>query len=85
MDGVKKACTNFDAICKKVGRDPAEVQKSVSLRFPLLNQPSAQIIQHVKDLRAAGVEYCILSLFESMNRTVMQRFAKEVIPEFQEA
>ena len=85
MNGVKKACANFDAICKKVGRDPAEVKKSVSLSFPLLNQPSTEIIQHVKDLRAAGVEYCILSLFENMNRTVMQRFAKEVIPEFRKA
>ena len=84
MDGIKKTCANFDAICKKVGRDPAEVKKSVSLRFPLLNQPSAQIIQHVKDLQAAGVEYFILSLFENMNREVMQRFAKEVIPEFRQ-
>ena len=85
MDGVKKACADFDEVCKKVGRDPAEVQKSVSLRFPLLNQPSAEIIQHVKELREAGVRYCILSLFENLDRKVMQRFAKEVMPEFRKA
>ena len=85
LDGVKKICANFDTICKKVGRDPAAVKKSVSLRFPLLNQPAAQIIQQVKDLRAAGVEYFILSLFENMDREVLRRFAKEVLPEFRGA
>ena len=81
----KKACQDFDAVCAKVGRDPAEVQKSVSLRFPLLNRPSAEIIQQVKDLREAGVRYFIVSLFENLDRELVRRFATEVIPEFRQA
>ena len=84
LEGVKKACADFDAVCKKVGRDPAEVQKSVSLRFPLLNRPSAEIVQRVKDLREAGVHYFILSLFENLDRKLVRRFATEVIPEFRQ-
>lgn len=85
LEGVRKACTDFDAVCQKVGRDPAEVQKSVSLRFPLLSRPSAEIVQRVKGLRDAGVRYFILSLFENLDAGLVRRFATEVMPEFRSA
>ena len=84
VEAVQKTCAHFDAVCQKVGRNPAEVQKSVSLRFPLLNRPSAEIIQQVKALRQAGVQYFILSLFENLDRRLMRRFATEVLPEFRQ-
>ena len=85
LEGVRKACTDFDAVCQKVGRDPAEVQKSVSLRFPLLSRPSAEIVQRIADLRDAGVRYFILSLFENLDAGLVRRFATEVMPEFRSA
>ena len=85
LEGVRKACADFDAVCQKVGRDPAEVQKSVSLRFPLLSRPSAEIVQRIADLRDAGVRYFILSLFENLDATLVRRFATEVMPEFRSA
>ena len=84
VEAVQKTCADFDAVCHKVGRNSAEVQKSVSLRFPLLNRPSAEIIQQVKDLRRAGVRYFILSLFENLDRHLLRRFATEVLPEFRQ-
>ena len=85
LEGVRKACTDFDAVCQKVGRDPAESRSPSPLRFPLLSRPSAEIVQRIADLRDAGVRYFILSLFENLDATLVRRFATEVMPEFRSA
>ena len=84
VEAVRKTCADFDTVCQQVGRNPAAVQKSVSLRPPLLERPSAEIIQQVKDLQQAGVQYFILSLFENLDRQLIRRFATEVLPEFRQ-
>ncbi|NOT56822.1 MAG: LLM class F420-dependent oxidoreductase, partial [Deltaproteobacteria bacterium] len=61
-DVVKKMCADFDAICQKVGRDPAQVEKSLSLRDPQLVGTAEEIQGRVKALAAVGVRHFILSL-----------------------
>ena len=43
----KQICANFDDICRQVGRDPAAVEKSVSLR-------PAQLAGAAEDVRGRG-------------------------------
>ncbi|MCS6927013.1 MAG: TIGR03560 family F420-dependent LLM class oxidoreductase, partial [Candidatus Binatia bacterium] len=39
----KRICENFDALCRKVGRDPAQVEKSISLRPPQLTGATEEV------------------------------------------
>jgi F420-dependent oxidoreductase-like protein len=80
----KKACEQFDAICRKVGRDPTKVQKSITLRPPQLGGPPKEVRQQVQSFVDAGVSYFIIGLPPPYDRQVIRRFAKEVMPAFRE-
>ncbi len=80
-DVVKKMCEDFDALCQKVGRDPAQVEKSLSLRDQQLTGTAEEIRGRVKTLADAGVRHFILSLSPPYDRALMKRFATEVMPE----
>ena len=85
-EATRQVCANFDALCTKVGRDPAEVQKSTSLRPAQLSGLSTREIRdHVQALTDAGVRYFIVSIYSPADRQLLRRFAKEVIPAFREA
>lgn len=77
---VEKMCEGFDALCQKVGRDPAKVEKSLSLRDQHLAGTAKEISGRVKALADAGVRHFILSLSPPYNRELMKRFATEVMP-----
>jgi len=82
---VKSMCENFDKLCQKVGRDPAQVEKSTSLRPQHLTGSSEEIRGRVQALVDAGVHLLIVSLSPPYDRALMSRFAKEVMPAFRKA
>ena len=85
VEAARKAVTDFEAICRTVGRDPAAVEKSTSLSPDVLTAPAKEIRTRVQGLADAGARYIILSLRAPFDRAVLRRFAKEVIPAFRTA
>jgi F420-dependent oxidoreductase-like protein len=79
----RRICSDFEGICRSVGRDPADVEKSTSVR------PSAWSAEAARDLRTeirglvdAGVRHIILGLRAPFDLAILRGFAREVIPEF---
>jgi F420-dependent oxidoreductase-like protein len=81
--GIKQLCANFDAICRQVGRDPAEVERAVSLRSAQLTGATEEIRRQIQALADVGIRHFILSLSPT-DRKLLGRFAKEVMPAFRE-
>jgi len=76
---VRQLCTGFDDLCRSAGRDPAEVEKSTSLRAgDVANLDGKALRARVQELADAGVRHFILGLGAPFEREVMRRFAKEV-------
>jgi F420-dependent oxidoreductase-like protein len=65
--------------CQRIGRDSAEIEKSVLLegQFPL-NEAYRQIDAYA----AAGVTHLIFSVSAATDRDFVRRFAEEVIPAY---
>jgi F420-dependent oxidoreductase-like protein len=78
----KRICTKFDEICRKVGRDPAQVEKSISLYSPQLSGTAEEVRGRIQALVDAGVQHFIISLSAPYDRALLRRFAKDVIPTF---
>jgi F420-dependent oxidoreductase-like protein len=81
----KRMCESFDQLCQKVKRDPATVEKSLSLRPPQLAGSSKEVASRVNALADAGVRHFIISLSPPFDRALLQRFSKEVIPTVRKA
>src|SRR5262249_40383339 len=82
---VKSMCEHFDQLCQKVGRDPAKVEKAMSLGEQHVAGSAEEIRDRVKGLVDAGVHHFIVSLSPPYDRALMRRFAKDVIPAFRSA
>jgi len=82
-EGIKQLCTNFDAICRQVGRDPAEVERAVSLRLEQLTGAAEEVRRQIQALADVGIRHFILSLSPA-DRKLLSRFAKEIMPAFRE-
>ena len=82
-EGVKQLSTNFDAICRKVGRDPAEIEKAVSLQSAHLTGATEEVRQQIQALADVGIRYFIISLSPG-DQKHLSRFAKEIMPAFRE-
>lgn len=80
VTAVRRLCTDFDALCRRVGRDPEEVAKSTSLRPEELARPVAAVRDRVRALADAGVSYFILQLAPPFDGDLVRRFAAEVMP-----
>jgi F420-dependent oxidoreductase-like protein len=81
MEKTRKMTEQFDALCHKVGRDPAQIEKSVSLRPNELRESNKAIRRHIRELTDVGVRHFILSLPQP-DRRLLRRFAKEIMPAF---
>lgn len=76
---VRQLCANFDDLCRSAGRDPAEVEKSTSLRAGDVASLDAKALRtRVQELADAGVRHFILGLGAPFERDVLRRFAKDV-------
>jgi F420-dependent oxidoreductase-like protein len=76
---VRELCAGFDELCRKAGRDPAEVEKSTSLRAGEVSERDAKALRaRVKEMADAGVRHFILGLSAPFDRAVLRRFAKEI-------
>jgi len=77
----RKMVAGFDAICRRVGRDPAAVEKAVSLRpADVAGTPPEQVRTRIRALADAGVGHFILSLPAPYDWAVLRTFAKDVVP-----
>lgn len=81
---VKKLCTTFDDICRKIGRDPAEIEKAISLRSAQLSGPTDDLRRQIQALSDIGIRHFTISLAPD-DRKHLSRFAKEVMPAFRGA
>jgi len=75
----KQMSDNFDALCRRVGRDPTQVEKSTSLQ---LADSIERLRDRIQTLADAGIHHFVLALSPPFDRTLMRRFAKEVMPAF---
>ncbi len=81
----RRVCANFDGICRTVGRDPAAVEKSTSVRADAWNgEAGAALRTEIRGLVDAGVRHVILGLRAPFDLAVLRGFAREVIPEFRQ-
>jgi F420-dependent oxidoreductase-like protein len=81
MEKTRQITEQFDALCRKVGRDPAQIEKSVSLRPDELSESNHAIRRRIRELTDVGVRHFILSL-PKPDRRLLRRFAKEIMPAF---
>lgn len=80
VEAVARLCADFDALCRRVGRDPGEVAKSTSLRPQDLARPVGELRDRIRALAGAGVSYFILQLAPPFAGDLLRRFGAEVIP-----
>jgi F420-dependent oxidoreductase-like protein len=79
----KKTIADFDALCEKVGRDPASVEMATNLRTEdVAGRPAKEVRAHVEALAEAGVGQVVLSLSAPYDRALLRTVAKDVIPAF---
>lgn len=76
---VKRACENFDRLCRDVGRDPAEVEKAASVNPRELETAAKALPDHLRRLVDVGVRHFVM-LPPPNDRGVLWRFATEIIP-----
>ena len=72
---------SFDALCQKVGRDPAEVEKQTTLHpKEIAGRPAEEVQSRVRALAAAGVRHFVVSLPAPYDMAMLRAFAKDVMP-----
>lgn len=82
----RRVCSDFDGICRTVGRDPADVEKSTSVRPSAWSDQAARELRtEIRGLVDAGVRHIILGLRAPFDLAVLRGFAREIIPEFRTA
>jgi alkanesulfonate monooxygenase SsuD/methylene tetrahydromethanopterin reductase-like flavin-dependent oxidoreductase (luciferase family) len=80
---VQKLCTTFDDVCRKIGRNPAEIEKAISLRSAQLSGPTDELRRQIHTLSGIGIRHFTISLAPE-DRQYLSRFATEVMPAFRE-
>ncbi|MGH2732602.1 MAG: LLM class F420-dependent oxidoreductase [Actinomycetota bacterium] len=66
--------------CEEVGRDYAEISKTVGLQVNLEEQSTDQVIDQCKNLAALGFDHTIFGFFGAPEVAVIQRLGQEVVP-----
>ena len=81
-ESTQQTCAAFDAVCRKVGRDPNEVEKATSLYPSQLAGPEKEVVAQLRALADAGIGHVIIELSQPYDRQFLRRFAKDIMPEF---
>ena len=81
-ESIRQACAAFDAVCRKVGRDPGEVEKATSLYPSQLAGSAKEVVARLRALAEAGVGHLIIELSQPYDRRFLRQFANDVMPEF---
>lgn len=75
-------CEHFDGVCRRLGRDPAEIEKSASLRAAMLDGSAKEVRARLQALVDVGVRHFILSLPQPYDLGLLRRTARDVVPAF---
>ncbi len=78
----KALCEQFDAKCRELGRDPAQIEKSAGVRATILDGATKEVRARFQALVDIGVRHFILSLPQPYDLGTLRRMAKEIIPAF---
>lgn len=78
----KALCEQFDGICRQVGRDPAQIEKSAGIGGALLESAPKELRARCQSLVNLGVRHFILALPQPYEPSLIRSFAKEVMPAF---
>jgi F420-dependent oxidoreductase-like protein len=82
MDAARALIGHFDDVCRRVGRDPAAVEKSTSLRPNDFARPTKEVRAKVQTLVDAGVRHFILSMPPPYDMAMLRTYAREIVPAF---
>jgi alkanesulfonate monooxygenase SsuD/methylene tetrahydromethanopterin reductase-like flavin-dependent oxidoreductase (luciferase family) len=77
---IRRLCEGFDAICRRVGRDPGTVEKATSVLVPKDDAGYKQLPQQIADLSAAGIRYVMFLPPPRNDRAALSRLAETVLP-----
>ena len=78
---VKEIIAGVDALCQKVGRDPAEIEKQTTLRTKEIGgRPAKEVQSRVRALAEVGVRHFVVSLPAPYDMAMLRAFAKDVMP-----
>lgn len=82
-ESIRQSCTAFDAVCRKVGRDPSEVVKATSLYSSQLAGTAKEVVVRLRALADGGIGHLIIELSQPYDRQFLRRFAAtDILPEF---
>jgi F420-dependent oxidoreductase-like protein len=77
----KRVVADFDALCRQAGRDPAAVEKAVSLRpEDVAGKSPDDVRTRIRAMADAGVGHFILSLPAPYDWQLLRTFVKDVVP-----
>jgi len=77
--GLKQFTAAFDDLCRRVGRNPAEVVKATSFPFPDTAQGMKDLHAALPPVIAAGIRYFIMLPPPDNNVELLQKFAREFV------
>jgi F420-dependent oxidoreductase-like protein len=78
----KALCEQFDATCRALGRDPAQIEKSAGVRATMLDGSTKEVRARFQALVDIGVRHFILSLPQPYDLGILRRVAKDIVPAF---
>jgi len=82
LEGIKKFMAGFDVMKPMEDRvDPNLVNDYLVHRFSIAGTPT-ECIERIEELRDAGVEHLMLTPARKVYHETVERFAKEVMPQF---
>jgi len=79
---MKALCEHFDDVCRQVGRDPAEIEKSAGIRATMVDGSAREVTARLQALVDVGVRHFILSLPQPYDLGLLRKFAHTVLPAF---
>ena len=79
LEATRKTITHFDDLVRQAGREPASVEKAMSVQAPDVKNAKA-LQERLRTLAEIGVGHFILSLAAPFDGEAMRQWAKEIAP-----